>query len=110
MVGIVWFVLFVYAFYLLMRYTRDGGLKSRGAALPRVARLGPAPACASAEVLTDTVGPIVDPVCKKQINFNTVYASAIENKESYLFCSAACLHKFKANPSAYVTETVLGRT
>ncbi len=108
MVGIVWFILFVYAFYLLMRYTRDGGLKSRGSASPRVASLGPV--LASAEVLTNPIEPMVDPVCKKQINFNTVYASAIENKESYLFCSAACLHKFKANPSSYVTENVLGRT
>jgi len=52
--------------------------------------------------------PKKDPVCGMMITKEEAAAQSRENGETYLFCSAHCLHKFEAHPEKYVQERASG--
>ena len=43
-----------------------------------------------------------DPVCGMQVNPATAAGQHVDNGSNYYFCSTHCLHKFKADPAAYL--------
>ncbi len=43
-----------------------------------------------------------DPVCGMQVDEGTAAGSSVFKNRNYYFCSAGCLKKFEANPSAYL--------
>lgn len=65
----------------------------------------PAPSsscCGTSAAHPDTA--LKDPVCQMTVTTDSPHHSQHEGKE-YWFCSAHCVHKFEANPTAYLNGT-----